>query len=271
MGLNKRKIFRWLKVLIIIYCGIGIGMYSLQETILFHPKKLHTDYVFKIDQPYTETRIPFNKEDTMSLVKFLTVDSNAKGVIIYFHGNLKNIERFAPFVKSFTKQGYEVWMPDYPGYGKSTGSITEEKLYDQAVQVREMASVKFDSSRIILYGKSMGSGIAAYVASITPNKLLILETPYYSIPDIFDAYTYIYPVNKMIKYKMPTYQYLEETQERVVIFAGRTDWIIPYRCAVKLKPALKPGDKFITVDKAGHNEVNISPEYLAVIDSLLKY
>ena len=275
MKINKKKIFRWLKVIALVYAVIGIALFYLQDRFLFHPQKLSSDHVFKFDLPFKEVNIPFNETDTVNMIKFFPGDSvkkdySAKGVVIYYHGNMENVEHYAAFAKPFTKAGYEVWMEDYPGFGKSTGELTEENLYAQAIEVKRMADAKFSADSIIIYGKSFGTGIAAYVAANSKAKLLVLETPYYSIPGLFETYAFIYPVQQMSTYKIPTYQYLEGVDFPVVIFHGTKDGVISYSCAARLKKELKPADKFITVPGADHQNINQQEMYYRAIDSLLR-
>lgn len=267
---HRKKIFRFVKVFILLYSIFGIVLYYLQDKLLFHPENINTDYQYKFDTPFEDVNIPFNGTDTMNMVKFFPNDPVRKGVVIYFHGNMKNVERYAPFAKTFTKNGYEVWMPDYPGFGKSTGEFTEKKLYEQAIQVYKMAAGHYHKDSIIIYGKSLGTGIAAYVASRQPTRQLILETPYYDIPSIVGAYAFIYPTQRMIKFKIPTWQFLDEVGVPVTIFVGTSDGVIRNSVSVKLKKYLKPGDDYIEVERAGHNEVNISAKYKTVMDSLLR-
>jgi uncharacterized protein len=270
MTFNKKKILRWVKILALIYAIVGIALFYLQEKFLFHPTKLDSHYAFKFDAKFEELNIPFNETDTMNLIKFLPADTTKKGIVIYYHGNMENVEHYAAFAKPFTTLGYEVWMEDYPGFGKSTGAITEKKLYDQAMQVKRMADLKFGSDSIIIYGKSLGTGIAAYVASNAKAKILLLETPYYSIPALYDAYAFIYPTSAMANYKIPTFKYLQDVQYPIIIFHGTSDGVIPYRISKRLAAFLKPTDKFITVPSATHQNVNSSKIYFEAIDSLLK-
>ncbi len=254
-----------------LYCIIGIALYYTQDYFLLHPQKLDRDYVFNFDKPFEEVQIPVNKEDTIDMLKFFPKDSVRRGVVIYFHGNMKNINHYAAYSSNFTNAGYEVWMEDYPGFGKSTGQLTEAKLYEQALQIQKMAASKYSPDSIIIYGKSLGTGIAAYVASQAKCKKLILETPYYSIPAIYSAYGgFVYPLQQMIKYKLPTWQYLQDVQAPVSIFYGTSDWIIPYRCTKKLKPYLKTGDEFIAIPGAGHNTLNDKELFHQKLDSLLQ-
>lgn len=270
MAVNRKKIFRVLKIFIIAYCGIGIALYYLQDKFLFHPVKLDASHTFSFRQKFREVNIPFNKEDTCNLVKFLPSDSVTRGLVLYFHGNRENVEHYAKFTEIFTKQGYEVWMEDYPGFGKSTGEITENKLYDQALSIRKMAQHAFGDDSIIVYGKSLGTAIAAYTASTFKPKALVLETPYYSIPDLFGSYAFIYPAGKMSKYKLPTYKFLEDVQSPVTIFHGTDDRVVFYSCAEKLKSKLKPYDKFITIPEGTHHNLAGFTVYQKTVDSILK-
>ena len=270
MTFNRKRIFGWIKIILLVYAIIGIALFYLQDKILFHPQKLKADYQYKFKGRFEEINIPFNETDTMNLVKFFPDSVPIKGVVIYYHGNRNNITHYANFVAPFLKSGYEVWMEDYPGFGKSTGVITEKKLYDQALQVKKLADAKYSGDSIIIYGKSLGTGIAASVAARSKNKILILETPYYSIPSLFSSYAFMYPNEQMSNYKIPTYLFLREVASPVIIFHGTSDGVIPYRNAKKLLSVLKTRDKFITVEGAIHNNVNANAQYFKSIDSLLK-
>lgn len=266
----NKKLLRWIKVFVLLYCVFGIAFYYLQNYFLFHPQVLARSYQYRFDVPFAEVEIPFNKTDTLNMVQFYPVDTIKKGVVIYFHGNKGNINRYAKFATDFTKQQYEVWMEDYPGFGKTVGERNEKILYQQAAQIYKMAATKYGKDSIVIYGKSFGTGIASYLASVNDCKQLILETPYYSIPDLFDCYTFIYPTTRMANYKIPTNEYLQDVNAPVTIFHGTDDWVIPYRCAKKLKKVLKPSDQFITIENGSHYDLNGYPLYKKTLDSLLQ-
>ena len=267
--MNRKKIFRLLKIVILIYSVIGIALFYLQENFLFHPEKLSNAYVYHFKVPFEEVNITMNETDTVNMIRFFPADSVRRGVVVYFHGNRENIERYAKFANNFTKHGYEVWMGDYPGFGKTTGERTEKKMYEQALQIQKMAAAKYGKDSIIIYGKSLGTGIAAYVASQSNNKRVILETPYYSIPSLFSCYAPIYPNSKMSTYKIPANEYLAEVNYPITIFHGTDDGVIPYRNAARLKKLLKPGDEFITIEKGTHHNLNDFDLFKTKLDSLL--
>lgn len=265
-----RKIYRITIVATLIYCGIGIALYHLQEKLLFHKAPLPRDFKFKFSVPFEEVNIPMNKTDTLNLIRFFPKDSLPRGVVIYFHGNGGNVIRYERVVNDFTKNGYEIWIPDYPGYGKTNGKLTEENMYAQAKEVYKLAHSKFSADSIIIYGRSLGSGLASYIAANRDCKRLILETPFRSIPDLFSHYAPIYPTDRMSHFKFPVAEYLKEVKVPVTIFHGTADNIIPYSSAQKLKKDLKPADEFITIENGGHNNLNNFPLYHSKLDSLLK-
>jgi alpha-beta hydrolase superfamily lysophospholipase len=269
-GMPKRKIiFRWIKIILILYGVIGIAIYYLQDYIFFHPEKMEKDRSYNFGIPNKEINIPYNDSININIVQF-TTPVPAKGAVLYFHGNRKNIGWYAKYALNFTKNNYEVWMIDYPGFGKSTGKLTEQRLFDYAEQMYLMAASRFPKDSIILYGKSMGSGIAAYIASRKNCKALILETPYYSMESLVAHYLPIYPVGNMIHYKIPSYQYLRQVIVPVIIFHGTSDGVIPYSNAKKLQPFLKPADEFVTIDGGSHNDLNDFPLFHQKLDSVLK-
>lgn len=265
----SRSLRRWLKVIVLLYCSIGIALYYLQEEFLFHPVAIERNVPWKFNMPFEEMDLPFSKTDTINLVKFFPADAVRKGVVLYFHGNKENIGRYAKFAGNFTKYGYEVWMEDYPGFGKSIGERNEKILYRQAEQLYKLALSKYPGDSIIIYGKSFGTGIASWLAAGSSARQLILETPYFSIPDLFHCYAPIYPNQRMAKYKIPTNEYLPEVKYPITIFHGTDDGVIPYRCAKKLKHVLKKADQFITIENGTHNNLNEFALFHQVLDSLL--
>ncbi len=265
-----RGLGRWIKVIVLLYSIIGIALFYLQDKFLFHPVVVDRNIPWKFDMPFEEMDLALNETDTVNLVKFFPKDSVRKGVVLYFHGNRDNIARYVRFVNNFTKHGYEVWMEDYPGFGKSVGERNEKLLYEEAVQVYKLALSKYHADSIIIYGKSLGTGIAAYTAAAGNAKRLILETPYYSIPSLFNCYAPIYPNQRMATYKIPANEYLQGIKYPVTIFHGTDDGVIPYRNAKRLKEVLKTTDEFVTIEGGTHRNLNSYPLFRQKLDSLLQ-
>ncbi|MFT3700731.1 MAG: alpha/beta fold hydrolase [Agriterribacter sp.] len=266
---KRKRWLRWLNILLVIYLLCGVAVYFFQDRFLFHPEKMAANTAYNFPYPNKELNIPLDNNYSMNVVQFLTKDSTPKGVVLFFHGNRKNIDWYAAYAPFFTKNNYEVWVIDYPGFGKSTGDLTEKKLYDFADQLYTLAKSKYSSDRIIIYGKSLGTGIAAWLASKKSCSQVVLETPYYSITSLFSHYLPVYPMSKILKYQLPTYSYLGITNAPVTIFHGTADKVIPYSNAIKLKEVLKPNDHFITIENGEHNNLKEYPQFVQSLDSLL--
>jgi len=184
---------------------------------------------------------------------------------------MENVNHYAMLVKDFTQFGYEVWMMDYPTFGKSSGVLNEDMLYIETLEVYKMVrAAHYPPDSIIIYGKSLGTGIAAQLASVRDCKRLILESPYYSIENLVAHFCWMYPVNWMLHYKIPTYQYLKKVSAPICIFHGTDDNIISFSNAEKLKKEVfKPGDELIAVEGGHHNDLNNFPLMIQKLDSLL--
>ena len=266
---NKKKWLRILYLFFIYYSLGGVILYFLQDYILFHPVSLKKEHAYEFKQPHRDITIPVNLNEEINLVDFLPTDSVKKGLVLYFHGNKKNISWYAHYMPMFTNKGYEVMMIDYPGFGKSKGRITEKKLYDWALQVYKLAISRYPADSIIIYGKSMGTGIAAQLASVRDCKRLILETPYYDFPSVVSRYLPVYPVRWMIHYYIPTHTYLESVTAPVSIFHGNSDWVVSYSNSKKLSREFKPKDELITIKGGSHNDLFKFKLARQKLDSLL--
>ncbi|MBD0368319.1 MAG: alpha/beta fold hydrolase [Flavisolibacter sp.] len=250
---------------------IGFLFYILQDLFLFHPTSLPQQYVFAFQQPFKELNIFIAKEKrNLSIIQFTVPDSLQKGIVLFFHGNRRNVERYAVYVPYFTKNGYAVWMPDYPGFGKSTGKRTEQRINNDALLLYNMAAKETDAGNIIIYGKSIGTGVATQLASVKPCKQLILETPYYDINTLIRHYLPIYPTGMMIKYKFLTYLNLKNVHAPVTILHGTDDEVIPYQQAKRLQE-LYPQIELITIKGGKHNNLLRYPQFQKKLDSLLHH
>ncbi len=265
----KKKIFRWIKVILIVYAVTGIALYYLQDKLLLRPVAIDADSSFHFTQPFKEHTIVLDSTTRFHMVQFTVPDSTKKGLVLYFHGNRENINHYAAYAQWFTRNGYEVWMPDYPGFGKSTGKLTEKVLYEEALQVYKMARAKYQPQQIIVYGKSFGTGVATQLASVRDCQKLILETPYYSASSLLRPYFFMYPLDMLLHFRLPTHEYLAKVTAPVTIIHGTHDRVISYRNASRLKPLLKPGDVFITVQNGEHNGLGNFTLVQQKIDSLL--
>ena len=166
-----------------ILIGLGIAIYLFQEKMIFHPEKLSDKYQFIFDGFFEERT--YQTSDGNGLSALLFKAKNSKGVVFYHHGNTGSLNWWGKRAVDFTARGYDVLMYDYRGYGKSEGSIKNEKmLYEDATVIYKALLLEYEASKIIVYGVSLGSGIASYIALNGNPSQLILEAPYYNLYDV---------------------------------------------------------------------------------------
>ena len=118
------------------------------------------------------------------VISILFPSDSSKGVILYLHGNTGALDKWGNISKTYTILHYDLFMMDYRGYGKSEGSIkNEDELYSDVQEVYNYLKSFYNENKIIVLGYSIGTGPAAFLASKNHPKELILQAPYYSLPD----------------------------------------------------------------------------------------
>ncbi|MFK8013219.1 MAG: alpha/beta hydrolase [Marinicellaceae bacterium] len=232
---------------------IGSALYFFQEKILFLPTTLEQDYQYQFHHKFEELFLKTAANTTINALHFKV--ENPKGVILYFHGNAGDLSRWGTIAEYFVNQQYDVLIMDYRTYGKSTGKLSETALYNDGQYCYDYLLKQYSEEEITLYGRSLGTGIASYVASKNKPKQLILETPYYSILDVAKNRFPIFPVKQLLKYHFPTHQFLPKTNCPITMIHGTDDAVVPYSSAEKLSKLNIENLKFITVENAGHNNL----------------
>jgi pimeloyl-ACP methyl ester carboxylesterase len=266
----NRRVIRLLILGYVLLCGV---YYAYQHLLYFQPKALDAKHVFTfpVRMKFSSVKIPFDGDTQIDVVKF-NADSEyvkPKGVVLFFHGNRFNVEHYSTYAPYFTKHGYEVWMPDYPGYGRSTGEIEAGILNDLSIQLYQMARQQFEPGQIIIYGKSLGTGIASYLASERDCRHLILETPYYSLSSLTQSYAWFLPIPMLIRYNLKTGEHFEEISAPVTVMAAEDDELIPLDNTLRLLPKMKKDDQFVVIKGAKHNSLADADKYHQIIHTIL--
>lgn len=264
------KAIQWI---LLIY-GVLAGLYyTYQQHVYFHPKPIDGKeaYVFANDLEFSQTKLPFDSATNIEVVQFFPKDSIPKGVVLFFHGNKENVNHYSNYAPYFTGKGYECWMPDYPGFGRSTGELSVDMLEKLALQLYKLARTKYASQQIVIYGKSIGTGIAAYLAASKDCRDVMLEAPYYSLASLTADYLFFLPVNQLIKYDIDTYKHVSNIAAPITIVIGDKDELIPVTNAAGLLKHLKETDAFYLIPGGDHNNLPAQPLYHAVLDSVMSH
>lgn len=240
-----------LGIFVAFYLLILLGGFLFQDKLYFRPTQLQANYSFNFDFQFQEVWLGDQAINGI----FIPTPQESRGLILYFHGNADDLQRWANYSEPFTRLGYDFFAIDYPGYGKSKGKPTEADFYAAAESAYNWATERYTSEQIVLYGRSMGSPVASYLSTKVPAQQLILETPFYSLTELLShgPYPFLMPFGP--RYQFPVNEYIATTTMPVGIFQGTADRIVPYASAVKLRPILKDSTKFWTIEGGGHRNL----------------
>ena len=265
---QRKRLKQLVLFLLALYVMIGSVLYFFQEKLMFLPSTLEQSYQYQFDSNFEE--LFFETEENASINALHFKAENPKGVILYFHGNAGNLSRWGKITEYFVAKQYDVLVMDYRSYGKSIGKLSEAAFYKDAQYCYEYLLKLYAENEITLYGRSLGTGVASYLASNYNPKQLILETPYYSIADVAKHRFPIFPVESLLKYRFPTFEYLSKTSIPVTIVHGTEDNVVPFSSGKKLSELPLENLEFIPVEGGNHNNLIEFESYHSIINNVLK-
>jgi pimeloyl-ACP methyl ester carboxylesterase len=259
-----------LAMLLVLYVVGGGFLYFKQESLLFYPQKLPAEYQFRFPGEYRE--YPVTAADGTQLSGLLFSVKAPKGLILFLHGNGGSLASWGSVAATYTRLGYDVFLLDYRGYGKSAGTISSQaQLLGDVEAAYTQLKTSYAEQTIVVAGYSVGTGPAAWLAARHHPRFLLLHVPYYSLGDMAAHTIKLWPIlpSWLLRYPMATNELVQRIGAPVVLVHGDRDEVIPYKSSVRLRALLKPADQLITIPRAGHNGLLDSPYYQRAIQRLL--
>jgi len=258
-----------------IYIVICALLYAFQEKLIFFPRKLKPDFEFRFANDFEEQFFQIDDKTTINALHFFPKE-NKKGTILYFHGNAGSLDGWGDVAQEFVALGYEVFIPDYRGYGKSTGPFSEQALYDDArflynflLDLSAEGAEKNNARDIIIYGRSLGTGVAVDLASKVKAKQLILETPFGNFPELAHSQFKIFPVKSLLRYQFRNDLKIKKVTCPIHIFHGTKDQVVPYTESQQLIRILENESLLTTIPNGGHNNLGTFPLFWKKMKEIL--
>ncbi len=240
-------------LLFAIYVAFGLYLYLFQERIIFRP-----------DLAPKEVELPKTAKVMMvDGIEVGIIDKKSPTILFYFGGNANNA---LEALGLFADLPYNVATLNYPGYGHSAGSPSQEAIFSAATKVYE----KFKNAHNIIIGRSLGTGVAAYIAAHHRADGLILITPYHSITHLAKLRYPIYPASLLVRHPFATYRYIQRVDAPTYIIAAEHDDTTPPATLKKLLPYIKNLKKVITIPGAHHGDILQFPATKEALDAILK-
>lgn len=241
------------------YAALMLIVYFIQERFIFKPEKLKQDFVYKYDIPFKELFIDVAPGVTINGLHFCATEP--LGLILYFHGNTRSIKGWAKYAKDFYRYQYDVVLVDYRGFGKSTGRKNEKEMLNDVQVVYDTFAVQYHENHIIVYGRSLGSGFAAKLASDNSPRYLILDSPYYNFTKAVQRLIPVLPMRYVLRYRLQTDKWIRKVNCHTYIIHGSKDWLIPISQSQQLQELNPRKITLITIEGGGHNNLPSFPKY----------
>jgi len=256
-----------------VYAVLLLAVYFGQSSLLYLPgipSRELTANPRDIGLAHEEVRLV--TADGVRLHGWYIPASRARGTLLFFHGNAGNISHRLESLQIFHQLGLNVLIFDYRGYGRSEGQPSEPGTrQDARAAWRYLVDTRGESpQRIVLFGRSLGGALAAWLASHEQPGALILESTFISVPELAaDLYWWL-PARWLARLQYRTRDYLAGVRCPVQVIHSRQDEIIPYRHGQSLYEAAHPPRTFLEL-RGDHNTGFIisGDTYIQGLDSFL--
>ena len=249
-----------------VYVAILGALYIKQEQLIFPGRPLAADFRFQFDQRFEEARIPVPGA-TLDALHFM--QEQPRGLVFFLHGNAGNLQTWTTGIDFYRRVNYDLFILDYRGYGKSTGRIESEKQLDADVRAAwDTIAQRYRGRPIVIYGRSLGTGLAAKLAANVDAQLLVLVSPYSSLAA---AAKEAYPLAPecLLKYPLRTDQAIGSVKMPIVLIHGSEDRRIPLVHSQRLAALARTPVELIVVEGAGHDDIHRFPRYLDALAARL--
>ena len=241
-------------VLLTLYGGVAALLYVSQRDYLYFPDVARPAGVLA-DVPSLR-EVELVTSDGLRLLAWYVPPPQGGPVLLYFHGNGGNLANRTARLVGFAEAGLGVLMPEYRGYGGNKGEPTETGLYaDAAAAMDFLRAQGVGTERIVVYGESLGTGVATHIAADLRVAALVLEAPYTSIAAMAARQFPFLPVSLMLKDRFDSLSRIAKVRAPLLVLQGERDAVVPPALGRELFAAAPEPKEFWSVPDGGHNDL----------------
>jgi fermentation-respiration switch protein FrsA (DUF1100 family) len=242
---------------VLFYLGVLLVLFMIQSSFIYFPDITRPDpAMFGVPDMKTVT---VRTDDGLLLEGWYTAPKDPDGpVIVLFHGNGGHMGIRAFKSRGYVERGYGFLLAEYRGYGGNPGSPGEKGFYDDAKAYIEwlIKDQGIAESKIILYGESLGTGVATEMALQYPAiAALVLETPYTSLTELAQSQFFFVPAFLLIRDRFDSMRKIGSVKAPVLILHGKHDIVVPFHYGEKLFAAAKEPKEMAVYPDGGHNDL----------------
>lgn len=273
--MNKKllKLFKIIGIIMgIIYLAICTLLYAKQDDLLFHPQPNTLQEVSEILKatPDFDT-LSFVMKDGNRACGYISKDTVKEKLplVLYFGGNAEEVSHLSDYKKYFSNT--VMVLMNYRSFGLSQGVISEKTMFSDALEVYDKLknNPEIDTNKIIVIGRSIGTGVATYLSSQRKTNATVLITPYENMIDVaFEKYPFV-PISLLIKHRFESDKYAPTITSPMLALISSNDQVIPKHHAYKLKEAWKGKTEALEVNE-DHNSIMRNEEVWKKIEVFVK-
>ena len=265
----KTRLLDWLKLAGCVALGFPILVYFFQERLLFFPQPLAADPL-KANSGAAIEEVNLITADQVRLHGWLVKAAPTRTpapLLIYFGGNAEEVSWLASTAGRYA--GWSLLLVNYRGYGRSEGKPGETELFADALQIYDYAARRADASRIGVMGRSLGSGVAVYLATRRPVAGAILVSPYDSVESVAKGVYPFLPISLMLKHRFDSISRAPDINVPLLCLVASDDRVIPRPHSERLYRAWGGRKQWREIRQTGHDDIAGEPNYWDAIAGFL--
>ena len=240
-------------IIAVLAVVVMVGAPIVERALMYHPVGNRVRPA-SAGLPNVE-EVLINTPDGHTLVTWYAKAEPGQPTILYIHGNSGTLADRAERIGAFTKRGRGIMMMAYRGYSGSTGRPSElTNIADAKLAYETLIDQGVAADDIVIYGESIGTGIAVRVAAENSTAGLILDAPYTSIVDVAEiCYPYL-PARLMMRDRYETMRYIGDVHTPLLVIHGEQDAIIPVEMGRRVAQSASGPTEIVTFRRAGHTD-----------------
>ncbi len=241
-------------VLVVLYVGMAATLYFSQRSMMYFPETVHTTPA-QAGLPEAE-EVTLTAADGERLVAWHVAPHEERPIVLYFHGNggalHYRVERF----RKLLRDGIGFLGLEYRGYAGSSGTPSEAGLIADGEAAYAFAAARYPGKQIVLWGESLGTGVAVALAAEKPVGRVILEAPFTSAAEVAGLRYWYLPVRLLMKDQYRSDERIEKITAPVLILHGVHDHVVPYAMGERLFEQTKAPKHIVKFLDGDHEDLD---------------
>lgn len=247
------------RLILLLACGYVLSvafMYFFQRHFQYYPNRNALPTPAEAGAPWMKVVVS-TTEDGLKLQNWFVPPKEKDGkIVVIFHGNAGNISHRAIKTAYFYEKNYGVFLAEYRGFGGNPGTPTEKGLYlDAMAAVHYLEAQGYNASQLVIYGESIGTGVAVETALRLQPPQLILEAPFTSAMDVANLSYFWLPVKYLMKDRFESIAKIKDVKSSLLIVHGDEDGVIPITLSQQLYEKANHPKEFVTINGGGHSDL----------------